>query len=111
MKKLLSYALVAILLFSAVMGIPQLGPFGVDTVSAATGDTTPVVPKTTTYLTASEITRLLVDGSNGSDVKLLQTMLNNNGYTLKVDGMVGPKTLAKLYPIATTPIGAITDKT
>lgn len=33
-------------------------------------------------------------GSSGSDVKTLQEMLNNNGYSLDVDGNFGPKTQA-----------------
>ncbi|MDU5082188.1 peptidoglycan-binding protein [Tissierella carlieri] len=87
--------------------------------------TTPA--KTTTVTTqatatSSTITRLLALGSVGGDVTLLQTLLNSNGYVLKtdgifgertlvavkdyqgknslrVDGIVGPKTLAKLTPV------------
>ncbi|MDF2892344.1 MAG: Peptidoglycan-binding domain 1 protein, partial [Clostridia bacterium] len=100
MKKLLSYLLVTVLLFTVVAGIPGVGPFGVDVVSAATGDTTPTTPKTPTSKTptitqeATEITRALTIGARGNDVKLLQTMLNSHGYKLKVDGIFGKLTLA-----------------
>lgn len=36
----------------------------------------------------------LKQGSKGSEVKELQTLLNNNGAKLSVDGVFGPKTLA-----------------
>ena len=36
----------------------------------------------------------LKKGSSGSDVRTLQTLLNNAGYNLKVDGIFGSKTLA-----------------
>ena len=36
----------------------------------------------------------LKKGSKGSEVENLQTMLNNNGYNLSVDGIFGKKTLA-----------------
>lgn len=78
---------------------------------------------TTAPASGTGILRLLVQGSFGEDVKLLQTILNNIAYQLKVDGifgkltaaavrdfqgknglvadgMVGPKTLAKLMPSA-----------
>lgn len=76
---------------------------------------------TTSVQTSSGVKRLLAFGSYGGDVKLVQTKLNENGYKLKVDGIygkltqaavksyqsknglkadgiVGPKTLAKLMP-------------
>mgnify|MGYP001194034513 CR=1 FL=1 len=105
--KRLSYVLVAVLVLSVVLGGPTLGPFGVDVVSAATGEATPAptpaptpaAPKTTStpkapvsFETASGISRLLAFGSYGGDVKLLQEVLNNNGYKLTVDGIFGKKT-------------------
>jgi len=103
--KRLSYVLVAVLLLSVAVGGPKLGPFGVDVVSAATGQATPAptpaAPKAPTapkapvsYETASEINRLIAFGSYGGDVKLLQEVLNNNGYQLTVDGIYGKKTEA-----------------
>ena len=103
--KKLSYVLVAVLLLSVALGGPTLGPFGVDVVSAATGQATPS-PTTSTakastgsktpvsFETASEIARLIAFGSYGGDVKLLQEVLNNHGYQLKVDGIFGKKTEA-----------------
>lgn len=44
--------------------------------------------------TSADITRLLALNSVGSDVALLQTLLNEAGYNLKVDGIFGLKTLA-----------------
>ncbi|QCX34868.1 peptidoglycan-binding protein [Caloramator sp. E03] len=83
---------------------------GVDVVSAATtGETTApktttnpktTVPKTTVSKTTNvsqlsgKLTRLIALHSCGEDVKLVQTLLNKYGYNLKVDGIVGPKTLA-----------------
>jgi peptidoglycan hydrolase-like protein with peptidoglycan-binding domain len=109
----------------------------VDVVAAATNATpapapatkptpAPAAKPTTTTpatATATQISRLLAYGSRGADVKLLQTLLVNNGYTLaidgifgnqtqkavkdyqsknglKVDGIVGPKTLGKLNATA-----------
>jgi hypothetical protein len=85
----------------------------------------PVAKPTTTSdlaVTNGEITRFLALNSVGNDVKLVQTWLNDNGYVLNVDGIygkltlnavkgyqsknglradgiIGPKTLAKLTPI------------
>ncbi len=107
--KAVSYALVLTLLFSAAMaGGPMLGPFGVDVVSAASEWTEPAptpaptpkpVPKpspTSNSTPAAIGSRLLVEGSFGADVKLLQEKLNANGFNLGVDGFFGPKTLNAL---------------
>jgi len=95
MKKLLSYALVAVLLISVLVSGPNPGLYVVDAVSAATGDDTAPAPAAASKAqTATEVASLLVEGSFGGEVALLQTMLNNNGYTLKVDGFFGQKTLA-----------------
>jgi peptidoglycan hydrolase-like protein with peptidoglycan-binding domain len=101
----------------------------VDTVSAATGETGTTAPAPVTATakpttsSVSKISRLLAVGSFGDDVKLVQTALNNNGYNLvadgiygkktqaavkdyqsknglSADGVVGPKTAAKLVPAA-----------
>lgn len=137
-KRLVCYGLAAALFLSVAIGSAKLGSFGVDVVSAATEAAAPskqtqtqpkpsTAPKAQpTYETATEITRLLAFGSYGGDVKLLQTLLNKEGYNLKVDGIfgrkteaavkdyqrknglvvdgiVGPKTLAKLNPVKPTP--------
>ncbi|MEK6264490.1 MAG: peptidoglycan-binding protein, partial [Clostridium sp.] len=49
---------------------------------------------TTTNSTSSDVSRLLRFNSMGSDVKLVQTSLNNKGYKLTVDGIYGKLTLA-----------------
>ncbi|MDF2547428.1 MAG: hypothetical protein K0R93_2326 [Anaerosolibacter sp.] len=158
-------ALVAALSLSVVPGV-KLGPLGVDVVSAATGAATPAAPapkapaapkvtapkvtapkatapkttaapKAAVTTVATAVARLLAVGSNGSDVALLQTKLNENGFKLsvdgvfgertleavksyqgknglKADGIVGPKTLAKLNPAAPvvtpepTPVDVVT---
>jgi peptidoglycan hydrolase-like protein with peptidoglycan-binding domain len=103
MKKTLATvacALVVISTISVAAGNTRLGMFGVDAVSAATGTAeTPnpaSAPKTSVksaaYESATGITRFLALGSYGSDVKLLQTMLNNNGCNLTVDGILGKLT-------------------
>jgi peptidoglycan hydrolase-like protein with peptidoglycan-binding domain len=95
----------------------------------------PTTTKTTTKTTtATNSTKLLKLGSKGNDVKLLQTTLNKNGYkltvdgifgkktlsavkgyqkknSLKVDGLVGPKTNGKLYPKVATPAKPATPAT
>jgi hypothetical protein len=123
-------ALTVIMSLSSILGTTKLGPFGVDVVSAATGETETTPAANSTWKpsaapavveTSTEIKRFLAFGSYGGDVKLLQTMLNNVGYnlvvdgifgknteaavkdyqkknSLSVDGVVGPKTLAKLVP-------------
>lgn len=136
MKKLLSYALALVLLVSVLAGIPNSEVFVVDAVSTATTDNPApgqAVPAPSAVPAVSNTSagtnRLLADGSFGEDVKLLQTMLNNNGYALKADGIfgkltqaavmdyqsknslvsdgiVGPKTLAKLVPAPAAPVAA-----
>lgn len=130
MKKSVSYLLAAVLLLSVLVAGPSIGPYGIDAVSAATeGEAASgqaVAGKTATS-TATGSGRLLVEGSFGSGVVYLQTMLNNNGYTLKVDGffgkktkaavedyqsknglvvdgIAGPKTFAKLVPVTVEPV-------
>ncbi|WP_426350232.1 peptidoglycan-binding domain-containing protein [Alloiococcus sp. CFN-8] len=56
--------------------------------SANTGNTD------TTVVNGVTVTATLSNGSRGSQVKNLQTILNGKGYKLSVDGMFGPKTLA-----------------
>ena len=53
----------------------------------------PATPAPTPVDTATKLTRLIKFGSKGADVKLIQTLLNNNGYTLKTDGIFGKLTL------------------
>jgi peptidoglycan hydrolase-like protein with peptidoglycan-binding domain len=103
-KKPVCYALAAVLTLSVTAGSSTLGLFGVDSVSAATAGTTAkttttkvTTPKAqSTTQTATVIERILKRGSYGSEVKLLQTVLNNNGYKLKVNGVFGKKTLAAI---------------
>lgn len=97
MLKPLSCSLVAIFALTIAVASPKVGPFGVDAVSAATGvvPTTPTTPTTPTYPTTPiSGTRLLKFNSMGSDVKILQTKLNSNGYNLVEDGIFGNLTLA-----------------
>jgi peptidoglycan hydrolase-like protein with peptidoglycan-binding domain len=112
MKKTLTtvaYALTVIMTLSFA-GNTRLGSFGVDVVSAATGETTtapaspvkvstPVktsTPASTTTssaaVTSLNITRILACGSYGDDVKRLQSVLNTAGYKLTVDGFYGKLT-------------------
>jgi len=114
--KALSCALVAIFALSIAVDSPKIGPFGVDAVSAATGEapakpTTPSKPytpskptksgntgttTTTTNYTlnvATKFTRSLELGCTGSDVTFLQVRLSSYGYWLNFDGIYGNRTL------------------
>jgi len=97
-KKLLSYLLAAVLLLSVLVGGPAIGPYGIDSVSAATGDEAAPAPAKSTGAKASSGTtasgNILVEGSFGKPVEYLQTVLNDMGYSLKVDGFYGKKTKA-----------------
>ena len=101
MKKSLSYLLAAVLLLSVLVGGPTIGPYGIDAVSAATGDEAapaqpaPAKPTGSKAPSAGASTgSILVEGSFGSAVEQLQTALNSLGYSLKVDGFYGKKTKA-----------------
>jgi len=96
--KVVSCVLLVLFTVTVLVGNPIIGPYGADVVSAATDATTgattssnTTTTKTTTTAGAARILRL---GSKGEAVRLLQGMLNNFGYNLKVDGVFGPKTLA-----------------
>lgn len=84
-------ALVTMSMFSFGANNPVVGPFGVDVVSAATGEAS-AAPAVKLEL-AGSVDRMLAEGSFGGDVMLLQTQLNANGFKLKADGIFGPKTL------------------
>ena len=107
-----SCVLAAIFALSIATVTPKVGPFGVDAVSAATGEA-PATPtqtttpskstsstkstsssKSTSYGTSGSATGLLKFNSMGNDVKVLQTNLNTKGYKLNVDGVFGKLTLA-----------------
>ncbi len=116
--KATSCALAVMLALSITTVSPKVGPFGLDAVSAATGAAptpTPAKPtpskpstpskstsstksntstKSGSYSTSTNSTGLLRFNSVGSNVKLLQTALNNKGYKLAVDGIFGKLTLA-----------------
>ena len=96
MKKALSYVLVIMLLLSVSVVAPAFGPFGADVVSAASEAWPAPAPaaatKAPTTTKASSSSTVLVMGSFGEAVKQLQTMLNENGFSLKVDGFYGLKT-------------------
>jgi peptidoglycan hydrolase-like protein with peptidoglycan-binding domain len=107
MKKTLATVASALTIAMALTVVPSsmnMGLFSADVVSAATGGTsaptTPTKPATkpstttTTAGTSANITKILKLGSNGSQVKTLQTLLNNKGYNLKVDGFLGKLTQA-----------------
>lgn len=51
----------------------------------------PTAPATSE--TTTKLDRILKIGNKGADVKLVQTLLSNNGFTLKVDGIFGKLTL------------------
>jgi len=87
--------LVAILALTIAVVSPNLGSFGVDSVSAATG-TYPAPTKSVTYITPVSATRLLKFNSMGNDVKNLQTSLNSKGYKIVVDGIFGKLTLSAI---------------
>lgn len=152
MKKTLATvacALTLVMGLSVLPGSKNLGIFTVDTVSAATGETTTAAPapapaaapvaapapaapaKSTAVAPATKINRFLALGSYGEDVKTVQAALNNSGYKLTVDGIygknteaavkdyqsknglaadgvIGPKTTAKLIVVApvTEPVAA-----
>jgi peptidoglycan hydrolase-like protein with peptidoglycan-binding domain len=104
--KSITCALVVTFSLSVVATNINVGPFNVDVVSAATGTTTPAPapakttttkPSTTKPATsapvATSLTRTVAYKSSGSEVKLVQTRLNNKGYKLTVDGIFGKKTL------------------
>jgi len=88
--KSVTCAVAAILLLSVTVHSPVLGPFSVDVVSAATGDTAQTTPDAKAPAGATFILQV---GSNGTSVEFLQTKLNNYGYGLKVDGIFGNLTL------------------
>ena len=111
MKKTLvtvAYTLTVIMTLSFAPGNTRQGSFGVDVVSAATGETT--TPSTTPVkttppikistssasMTSLNITRILAFGSYGDDVKRLQTALNTVGYKLDVEGIFGKLTEAAI---------------
>lgn len=103
--KLLIFSLIAVIILSVAAPIQNVKFLNVDAVSAATNggnastqaQTPTNKPTTTTSATSKTfkgITRFLALHSYGEDVNLLQTLLNQHGYKLKVDGIFGPKTLA-----------------
>lgn len=113
MKKLLASVTCALVVVSSfsVMPVSKVGILGTDVVSAATGapstsggstggsssssGKTSYKPGTSTSYsgTSSKFTRTLKLGSKGNDVKLLQNLLNADGYSIKVDGIFGKGTL------------------
>jgi len=77
---LLIYALVGVFTLSTIVGSPaRLFAFGANAA--------------TTSSLSTSFSRVLVKGSIGNDVKLLQTLLNNEGFNLSVDGSFGSQTL------------------
>jgi peptidoglycan hydrolase-like protein with peptidoglycan-binding domain len=111
MKKTLVTVACALAIITATSVVPtgsKLGVFGVDTVSAATGETTapatPAAPVKTSApakstgsvsgYAATNIARFLQLNSAGGDVKTLQVALNSKGYNLVEDGFFGNLTLA-----------------
>jgi peptidoglycan hydrolase-like protein with peptidoglycan-binding domain len=135
--KSISCILAATCTFLVVENTIKVGPLAVDVVSAATGEATTTTTTTTstskttsTSTSTGYLTRLLLVGTSGSDVKNLQTALNSNGASLKVDGffgqltktavmnyqkahslaadgIVGPKTMAVLVPRSTIPTSIV----
>jgi peptidoglycan hydrolase-like protein with peptidoglycan-binding domain/ribosomal protein L6P/L9E len=111
MKKTLVTVACALALITATSVVPsgsKFGVFGVDTVSAATGETethaAPAAPGKTSNpakqggsasgYTATNIARFLELNSAGGDVKTLQAALNAKGYNLVEDGFFGGLTQA-----------------
>jgi peptidoglycan hydrolase-like protein with peptidoglycan-binding domain len=80
----LIYALLVVFTLSVLVGSPA-GLLGMDVAYGANASATSNLP--------TSLTRVLVKGSIGNDVKLLQTLLNNEGFNLAVDGSFGPLTL------------------
>jgi peptidoglycan hydrolase-like protein with peptidoglycan-binding domain len=87
-KKKLSYLLTAVMLLSVLVAGPAVGPYGIDAVSAATGDAAAPAGGAK----ASSSGNVLVEGSFGDAVKNLQNALVSAGYSLKADGFFGAKT-------------------
>lgn len=111
--KALSCAIVTIFALTISPISPNVGPFSVDVVSAATGDApvvTPPKPSTpsnpgksntstssnTSYAptVATSFSRLLKLGSAGIDVTFLQVRLSMYGYGLNADGVYGKSTFS-----------------
>ncbi len=111
-KRLIALMGCAVLVFTSMTAFAQgsltIGP-AVDVIASATSSegssepteapsapSTPSKPSTPVVFTetSADINRLLALNSVGGDVALLQTLLNEAGYSLKVDGIFGPKTLA-----------------
>ena len=112
--KALSCAIVTIFALTISPISPNVGPFNVDVVSAATGDAPVVTPpkastpskssnsgktntsnsSNTSYAptVATSFTRLLKLGSTGIDVTFLQVRLSMYGYGLNADGVYGKST-------------------
>jgi peptidoglycan hydrolase-like protein with peptidoglycan-binding domain/glutaredoxin 2 len=123
MKKLLAMTVAASLVMSSAVYASEAvtgGSRGVDVVSAATGETPAPAPKPTPKPTApapkpvpkpatpapkpatpapaaadaaTTLVRIVKLGSKGTDVKMIQSLLNKNGFTLKADGIFGKLTL------------------
>ncbi len=109
-KRLIALMGCAVLVFTSMTAFAQgnlrMDLTSVDVVASATSSqgtsqptpstpTTPSKPSTPVVVeTSADISRLLALNSVGGDVALLQTLLNEEGYNLKVDGIFGPKTLA-----------------
>lgn len=145
-SKLIAVTMITALSVSVLPAVTSVGSYAADTTTSASVWTQPATPApvvtpakpvvtapapvqpaqvstTAAPATVSNILRMLAEGSFGEDVKLIQTMLNNLSYKLKVDGIfgqltsgavkdfqgknslsvdgiVGPKTLSKLAPFA-----------
>ncbi len=105
-KRFIASFLCLVMLLALGSGVSTKNGFVlVDAVaSATTAEETPSSPGKTPSKPSSsvnweetkEIKRLIALNSVGGDVKYLQTVLNEAGYKLAVDGIVGPKTLAAI---------------